>query len=160
MIQPTHAGIGLVRLSDSDFVPQNPEDDLRGKDVYDPEGQRIGGVKDLYIDHREREMRFLQVSAGGFLGMGEKPLLVPVEAVVKVAEDWLTIEPCRTHKVEGPAPFGTKVAPRPQTSRPTRTPGCLTATLRAPPTPATPCYGTSTGRTSGRHAGGYGPYGS
>ena len=102
-----------MKLSDSDFIPQNPEDDLRGKAVYDAEGQRIGGVKDLYIDHREREMRFLQVSAGGFLGMGEKPLLVPVEAVVKVAEDRLTIEPGRTHKVEGPAPFGTKVAPLP-----------------------------------------------
>ena len=57
MMHPTRAGMGLVRLSDSDFVPQNPEDDLRGKDVYDPEGQRIGGVKDLYIDYREREMR-------------------------------------------------------------------------------------------------------
>jgi len=103
--------MGLVRLSDSDFVPQNPEDDLRGKVVYDPEGQRIGGVKDLYIDHREREMRFLQVGAGGFLGMGEKPLLVPVEAVVEVAKDRVTIEPGRTSKVEGPVPFGTRVAP-------------------------------------------------
>src|ERR687889_1973074 len=111
MTHPTRAGIGLVRLGDSDFAPQNPEDDLRGKDVYDPEGQRIGAVKDLYIDHRECEMRFLQVSAGGFLGMGEKPLLVPVEAVVEVAEDRLTIEPGRTRKVEGPAPFGTRVAP-------------------------------------------------
>ena len=110
-MHPTHAGMGLVRLSDSDFVPQNPEDDLRGKDVYDPEGQRIGAVKDLYIDHREREMRFLQVNAGGFLGMGEKPLLVPVEAVVKVAEYRLTIEPGRTRKVEVPAPFRTRVAP-------------------------------------------------
>jgi sporulation protein YlmC with PRC-barrel domain len=111
MTHPASTRVGLVRLSDSDFVPQNPEDDLRGKDIYDPEGQRIGGVKDLYIDHREREMRFLQVSAGGFLGMGEKPLLVPVEAVVKVAEDRLTIEPGRTEKVEGSAPFVTRVAP-------------------------------------------------
>jgi sporulation protein YlmC with PRC-barrel domain len=111
MTHPTRAGIGLVRLGDSDFVPQNPEDDVRGKDVYDAVGQRIGSVEDLYIDPQEREMRFLQVSAGGFLGMGEKPLLVPVEAVVEVAEDHLTIEPGRTRKVEGPAPFGTRVAP-------------------------------------------------
>jgi sporulation protein YlmC with PRC-barrel domain len=103
--------VGLMRLSDSVFVPQNPKDDLRGKDVYDPEGQRIGGVMDLYIDHREREMRFLQVSAGGFLGIGEKPLLVPAEAVVEVAENRLTIEPGRTRKVEGPAPFVTRLAP-------------------------------------------------
>jgi len=53
MTHPASARVALVRLSDSDFVPQNPEDDLRGKDVYDPEGQRIGDVKDLYIDHRE-----------------------------------------------------------------------------------------------------------
>ena len=111
MTHPTRAGIGLVRLGDSDFVPANPEDDVRGKDVYDAVGQRIGSVEDLYIEPQEREMRFLQVSAGGFLGMGEKPLLVPVEAVVKVAEHWLTIEPGRTRKVEGPAPFGTRVAP-------------------------------------------------
>ena len=110
MTHPASTRVGLVRLSDSDFVPQNPEDDLRSKDIYDPEGQRIGGVKDLYIDYREREMRFLQVSAGGFLGMGEKPLLVPVEAVVKVAENRLTIEPGRTEKVEGLAPFGTRIA--------------------------------------------------
>jgi hypothetical protein len=32
---PTRVGIGLIRLGDSDFVPANPEDDLRGKAVYD-----------------------------------------------------------------------------------------------------------------------------
>ena len=111
MTHPTRARIGLIRLGDSDFVSAIPEDDLRGKDVYDAQGQRIGSVEDLYIDRNEREVRFLLVSAGGFLGMGEKPLLVPVEAIVEVAEDRLTIEPGRTHKVEGPAPFGTRVAP-------------------------------------------------
>jgi hypothetical protein len=35
MIHPTHAGIGLIRLGDSDFVPANLEDDFRGKAVYD-----------------------------------------------------------------------------------------------------------------------------
>ena len=113
MRHPTRAGIGLVRLGDSDFVSANPEDDLRGKAVYDAEEQRIGSVGDLYIDPQEREMRFLEVGAGGFLGMGEKHYLVPVEAVVEVAEDWVTIEPGRTEKVEGLAPFDTKVAPPP-----------------------------------------------
>ena len=113
MTHPTRAGIGLVRLGDSDFVSANPEDDLRGKAVYDAEEQRIGSVGDLYIDPQEREMRFLEVGAGGFLGMGEKHYLVPVEAVVEVAEDRVTIEPGRTEKVEGLAPFDTKVAPPP-----------------------------------------------
>jgi sporulation protein YlmC with PRC-barrel domain len=110
-MHPTRAGIGLVRLGDSDFVPANPEDDLRGKDVYDAQGQRMGSVSDLYIERKEREVRFLEVGAGGFLRIGEKRFLVPVEAVTQVTEDRVTIEPERTQKVEGPAPFDTKVAP-------------------------------------------------
>jgi sporulation protein YlmC with PRC-barrel domain len=110
---PTQAGIGLVRLGESSFVPANLEDSIRGKDVYDREGQRIGRVEDLYIDRREREVRFLEVGAGGFLGIGEKRFLVPVEEVVEVAEEWVAIEPGRTEKVEGPAPFDTKVVPPP-----------------------------------------------
>ena len=112
MAQPTHAGIGLIRLGDSDFVLANPEDDLRSKDVYDADGQRVGTVEDLYIDGHEREVRFLEVGAGGFLGIGKKCLLVPVEAVTQVAQRWVTIEPGRTEKVAArPAPFDTKVAP-------------------------------------------------
>src|SRR5918998_5326903 len=95
---PTRAGIGLVSLGDSDFVPANPEDDLRGKDAYDAQGQPIGSVEDLYIDPQEREVRFLEVGAGGFLGIGQKPFLVPVEAITLVAEDRVTIEPGRTEK--------------------------------------------------------------
>ena len=113
MTHQTRAGIGLIRLGDSDFVSANPEDDLRGKDVYDAEGQRIGSVGDLYIDRQEREVRFLELGAGGFLRMGEKHFLVPVEAVVEVADDRVTIEPGRTEKVDGLAPFDTKVAPPP-----------------------------------------------
>ena len=113
MMHPTRAGLGLIRLGDSDFVPANPEDDVHGKDVYDAEGQRIGSVGDLYIERKEREVRFLEVGAGGFLGMGEKRFLVPVEAVVEVTEDRVTIEPGRTEKVDGLAPFDTKVAPPP-----------------------------------------------
>src|SRR5919112_222294 len=117
MMHPTRAGIGLIRLGDSDFVSANPEDDLRGKAVYDAQGQRIGSVSDLYIGRKEREVRFLEVGAGGFLGIGEKNYLVPVEAVVEVAEDRVNIEPGRTEKVEGPAPFNTKVAPPPTDDR-------------------------------------------
>ena len=117
MMHPAHAGIGLVRLGDSDFVPATPEDDLRAMAVYDSEGQHIGSVEDLYIVRKEREVRFLEVGAGGLLGIGEKRFLVPVEAVVRVAEGWVTIEPDRKEKVEGSAPFDTKVAPPPTSDR-------------------------------------------
>ena len=111
MMHPTQAGIGLVRLGDSGFVPTNPEDYLRGKDVYDLHGQRMGRVEDLYIDRQEREVRFLEVGTGGFLGIGERRFLVPVEAVTRVSEDQVIVEPDRTEKAEGSAPFGTKVRP-------------------------------------------------
>jgi sporulation protein YlmC with PRC-barrel domain len=113
MRYPTQAGIGLVRLGESSFVPQNLEDDVRGKDLYDPDGQRVGRVEDLYVDRQEREVRFLEVGSGGFLGIGQKRFLVAVEEVVEVAEERVTIEPGRTQKVEGPAPFDTKIAPEP-----------------------------------------------
>ena len=64
MMHPTRAGMGLIRLGDSDYVSANPEDDLRGKGVLDPEGERVGKVEDLYIDHREGEVRFLEVGPG------------------------------------------------------------------------------------------------
>jgi sporulation protein YlmC with PRC-barrel domain len=111
MMHPTQAGIGLVRMGDSGFVPANPEDYLCGKDVYDPHGQRMGRVEDLYVDRQEREVRYLEVGAGGFFGIGERRFLVPVEAVTKVSEDQVVVEPERTEKAEGPAPFDTKVRP-------------------------------------------------
>jgi hypothetical protein len=87
----------------------------------------------------------LEVGAGGFLGIGEKRFLVPVEVVVEIAEDRVTIEPGRTEKVEEPAPFDTKVAP-PSASDPGED-------------YASPPYG-DTGRTADRlDSGGYGPFG-
>ena len=72
-MHPARAEVGLVRLGDSDFVPASPEVDLRGRAVCDAQGRRIGGVEDLYIvDRQERAARFLEVGAGGFLGIGEK----------------------------------------------------------------------------------------
>ncbi len=146
MTHPTRAGIGLIRLGDSDFVPANPEDDLCGKAVYDAQGQRMGSVRDLYIDPQDREVRFLEGGAGGFLGMGEKSYLVMVEAVTEVAEDRVTIEPGRTEKVEGPAPFDPKVA------------SPVGGDVRRADDYASPPYG-DTGRADRLDSGGYGPFG-
>jgi sporulation protein YlmC with PRC-barrel domain len=140
MKHPTQAGMGLVRMGESSFVPQNLEDDVRGKDVYDSVGQRVGSVEDLYIDRQEREVRFLEVGAGGFLGIGQKRFLVAVETVVKVAEDWVAIEPDRTQRVEGPAPFDTRVAPAP------------TAEDRRAEDYASPPYGNAGEEAAGRRS--------
>lgn len=108
MTQGTGAEIGFVKLSDSDFVLRNPEQDIRGKDVYVLDGKQIGSVDDLYIDRQARKVRFLEIGAGGFLGIGEKHFLVPVEAVTEVGEARVTIEPGR-RKAVGSLPFDTTV---------------------------------------------------
>ncbi len=111
MAQTTISQIGLIKLSDSDFVLENPEQDIRGEDVCDVHGERIGSVDDLYIDRQGREVRFLELGAGGFLGIGEKHLLIPVESITEVGEGRVTIEPGRTEKVTGPPPFDTTITP-------------------------------------------------
>jgi sporulation protein YlmC with PRC-barrel domain len=87
-------------LSDSEFVLEDRTQGICGLSVYDAEGRRIGSVEDLYFDPQERAVRFLEVGAGGFLGIRKKLLLVPVEAVTQVAEDRVTIEAGRTEKVD------------------------------------------------------------
>jgi sporulation protein YlmC with PRC-barrel domain len=110
MTHRTSAEIGFVKFSDSDFAFENPEQDIRGKDVCDVGGEQLGSVEDLYIDTQERKVRFLEVSAGGFLGIAEKHFLVPVESVTEVGEVRITIKPGREKTTASP-PFDTKVVP-------------------------------------------------
>ena len=108
MTQRTGAEIGFVKFSNSNFMFENPAQDIRGKDVYDARGEQVGSVDDLYVDGRERKVRFLEVGAGGILGIGEMHFLVPVESVTEVGEDRVTIEPGR-EKMVGSPPFDTTV---------------------------------------------------
>ncbi len=70
----------LVKLSESeDIRVQEPWQDIRELDVYDINGEQIGSVEDLYVDREAQLPRFLDVAAGGFLGIGKKHFLIPVE---------------------------------------------------------------------------------
>ena len=72
----------LIKLSDSENLRlREPLQDLRGLDVYDTNGEQIGTVEDLYVDQEAQFPRFLDVGAGGFLGIGKKHFLVPFEEV-------------------------------------------------------------------------------
>jgi len=72
----------LIKLSDSEnLCLREPLQDLRGLDVYDSNGEQIGTVEDLYVDQEAQFPRFLDVGAGGFLGIGKKHFLVPFEEV-------------------------------------------------------------------------------
>jgi len=110
------ASPGLVKLSDSELVLEERTRDVRGLDVYDEDGDRIGTVEHLYADTQERKVRFLEVSAGGFLGLGDKRFLVPVEAVGEVREDGVVVDQSRQKVAESP-PFDADVVPQPPYQR-------------------------------------------
>jgi sporulation protein YlmC with PRC-barrel domain len=105
----------LVRLSDSGLALEDLAQDVRGLDVYDNDGDRIGKVEDLYADTEERKVRFLDVSGGGVLGLGEKRFLIPVEAVGEVREDGggVVVDQKRRKVAESPLFDADVVVPQP-----------------------------------------------
>ncbi len=74
----------LLKLSDSTLTLERPDEDLRGKAIFDADGQQIGKVDDLFVDGQERKARFLLIHSGGFLGMGSERSLIPIDAIEKV----------------------------------------------------------------------------
>jgi sporulation protein YlmC with PRC-barrel domain len=97
----------LIRLSDSENLRlREPLQNLRGLDVYDSNGEQIGTVEDLYVDQEAQFPRFLDVGAGGFLGMGKKHFLVSFEEVSRsVSEEERVVVRQNRDKVLGSPDF-------------------------------------------------------
>lgn len=93
----------LVRLNDTDLTVADDAHDVRGHHVIDSAGEKIGEVEDLLIDDSEKKVRFLLVGSGGFLGLGEKLFLVPVDAITRIGRDSVIIDRTRDHIASGPA---------------------------------------------------------
>jgi sporulation protein YlmC with PRC-barrel domain len=85
----------LVKLGDSALSVADPAADVRGRTVLAQDGEPIGKVDDLFVDERRRRVRFLQVAAGGVLGLGERHVLLPVEAVTRVDADHVHVDQTR-----------------------------------------------------------------
>jgi sporulation protein YlmC with PRC-barrel domain len=100
----------LVKLSDSGFGVKSRESDIRRLGVFNQNGDQIGSVEDFYVDTQEREVRFLEVGAGGFLRLGEKRFLIPVEAVTNFREGGVTVGDS-SEKVSESPPLDTKIVP-------------------------------------------------
>jgi len=66
-------------------------------------GERLGEVDDLFIDDQERKVRILEVASGGFLGLGTKKFLIPVEAIMRITEDTVYIRQSRERVATAPA---------------------------------------------------------
>jgi sporulation protein YlmC with PRC-barrel domain len=93
----------LQRLSDTDLMLGDTEQDVRGRKVIDRFGHEIGTVSALFIDRPEQKLRMLEVSAGGFLGVGARHVLLPVDAITAIAEREVHVNQSREHVVKSPA---------------------------------------------------------
>ena len=64
------------------------------QDVYDPSDNHIGQVKDVLVD-KSGKITGLVLGVGGFLGAGEKDVIVPFSAVKTTKKNdkwWLTLD--------------------------------------------------------------------
>jgi hypothetical protein len=61
----------LVQLSESDLGLEERWQDIRELEAYDIGGEQVRSVAYLCVERDSRLTRFLDVSAGGFLGMGK-----------------------------------------------------------------------------------------
>ncbi len=92
----------LLKLSDSGMTVADPAEDVRGRKVLDRSGEEVGTVDDLMIDDGERKVRFLRLAAGGFLGLGERKFMIPVEAIARITDEAVHIDQTREHVAGGP----------------------------------------------------------
>ena len=64
------------------------------QDIYDPKETKIGKIDDVLVD-KSGKVTGLVVGVGGFLGVGEKDVIVPFTAVKNTKKDnkwWLTLD--------------------------------------------------------------------
>lgn len=92
----------VVSMNDTDLTLADSAEDVRGRTVVDVNGDDIGDVEDLMLDQDDAKVRFLQVGAGGFLGLGEKKFLIPVDAISGIDDDRVHVDRSREHITRGP----------------------------------------------------------
>ena len=92
----------LRRLSDIGLTVADPAEDIRKRQVIDRDGEEIGTVNDLFVDERERHVRFLEVASGGFLGLGQTKFLIPVDAITNIRDDTVTVNQTRERIAAAP----------------------------------------------------------
>jgi CBS domain-containing protein/sporulation protein YlmC with PRC-barrel domain len=92
----------LVRLSDTNLTLAEQAEDIRGLKALDLAGEELGTVNDLFIDEQERKVRFLEVSSGGFLGLGATKFLLPVDAISRITPDVVHINQSRERVAGAP----------------------------------------------------------
>ena len=84
--------MNVVRLARHQ-LHRPPHRELRQKSVFVSRERTMGTVENLYVEEDNRDMRFVNAVTSGFLGLGEKHHLFPVEAVSEEGSGWITRTP-------------------------------------------------------------------
>jgi sporulation protein YlmC with PRC-barrel domain len=92
----------LHKLSDTHLTVARGAEDIRGRQVLDAAGEYVGEIDDLFVDEGEQKVRLLQVTSGGFLGLGKMTFLIPVDAIQRLTNDAIYI--CQTRECVASAP--------------------------------------------------------
>jgi sporulation protein YlmC with PRC-barrel domain len=101
-MRSTMTTTALEPLSQTRLELFDPKEDVRGRKVFDREGEEIGKVDDVFIDPTERRARFFSVKSGDVLGLGGKKLLIPIDVIASVDKDKVVINHRRDRLVAGP----------------------------------------------------------
>jgi len=81
--------MNLIRLQRHQH-PARPYRELRQESVLDSGNRFLDDVANLYVDDN-RELRFVDVLTRGFMGLGRKHYLVPVEAIAEQGPGAITL---------------------------------------------------------------------
>ena len=60
---------------------------ITGDEVCNMQDEKLGKIQDIMLDMTEGKIRYVVLSAGGFLGMGDRLLAVPWKALTLDAEN-------------------------------------------------------------------------
>ena len=93
----------LLSVTDEFITISDPAQDVRDFKVIDRDGEEIGTVDDLMVDDGGRKVRFLRIKEGGFLGIGGRTFLIPIEAVARIEDDTVHVDQQGEHVGAGPA---------------------------------------------------------
>lgn len=90
----------LSRLRNAGRTLSRDQEDLRGRVVRNPTGQKVGRIEHLLVDDAVGRVRFLEIASGGWLHLDEARSFVPVEAIERITKDDVFIRPTLERVVE------------------------------------------------------------
>jgi sporulation protein YlmC with PRC-barrel domain len=101
--QQRRRNTALEKLSDTGLSLADSSQDIRNRKVIDRLGEEIGHVSGLFIDQDERKVRMLEIRAGGFLGIGDRHVILPVDAITSVTKDEVHVNQTGERVAHSPA---------------------------------------------------------